>query len=91
MQYRGIGTTRSYGKVVKKLNKSRSYLRQIQLWSSNHEWVIRTNLYDDWLDGKKLELANKHLQEIYDYTLQESKGVIDKLVSINQGYCCSAT
>ena len=83
--YRDLGPTRSYSKVVEVLNHNSNYIRQVQLWSSKYKWVKRVTLYDDWMDEKKLELAHQNLHELYNYTFQRSKEVIDMLVDINLG------
>ena len=48
--YRDMGADRSLSKVREKLGRKSGYERQLQEWSSNHEWVNRVAAYDEHLE-----------------------------------------
>ena len=48
--YRDMGVDRSLAKVRAKLGKKSGYERQLQEWSSDHEWVSRAAAYDEHLE-----------------------------------------
>jgi hypothetical protein len=53
--YRDMGAARTLKAICEKLDRPDGYLRQIEKWSSEFEWVIRARSYDAYLD----ELARR--------------------------------
>lgn len=89
--YRDLGAQRSYKLVQEQAGKKKSYIRQIEKWSRKYLWVYRATLYDDYLDQKKLELANERLIELHDHAMSRSKETIDMLIEIANGRYCEPT
>ena len=82
--YLKMGPDRSQMGVVEKLGKRRGYEKQLQRWSSQHDWVARCSEYDNHL--LKKELKNKEdildrgkarLLKMMDKSLDELEGVIE--------------
>ncbi len=44
--YRELGPNRSIARAVKHLGKAPVYIRQLEIWSSKHDWVSRARSYD---------------------------------------------
>jgi phage terminase small subunit len=45
--YRNMGEGRTLDKARKELGRREGYMRQLEEWSSDHEWVLRVRAWDD--------------------------------------------
>lgn len=59
--YLELGEDRSLEKVRIKLGKSQ---RLIERWSSQHDWVKRAQVYDDWLNENDFKKSKKEREKM---------------------------
>jgi hypothetical protein len=59
--YRDMGPTRSIARVNRDNGKRAGWLRQLEDWSSDWNWVERARAYDDHLEAKAREIADRYL------------------------------
>lgn len=80
--YLELGPERTQQKVVDKLGKSRGYEKQLQKWSSKHDWVARCREYDKHIIKQNL----KNKEDIIDHArgrlLQKVDEALDVLFEI---------
>jgi hypothetical protein len=64
----GLGN-RSFTKVLQKLGKKGSYIKQLQRWSSRHSWVARVTAYDQHtIEQHRERHFNERLQMYKEHT-----------------------
>lgn len=55
MCYRDLGPERTLNKVLIAFGKPPSYMRQLQYWSSDYEWVKRARAFDHYTESIQLK------------------------------------
>lgn len=84
-EYLEMGESRSLEKVREKMGKRKSYVRQLETWSSQYSWVERAQFYDDHIANRRLEITEEKLEEMYDLGMDNAKEVFEILIKIAKG------
>lgn len=86
--YRDLGSARSLAKACEKLDRPEGYVRQLETWSSDFNWVSRAKAYDAHLDDiarrererKWKDRASSHLEDEWqarDVLLKHAKAMLE--------------
>lgn len=62
-RYRDYGPERSLAKLAQKYRRKKSYITQLQRWSSSHSWVARAEAYDIHIEElKRAEMETEQVK-----------------------------
>lgn len=67
VQYRDMGPERSLAKVARLMGKLKPNLER---WSAKHEWVKRTQAWDDMLDARRVKATTRAIEAMKTRHLQ---------------------
>lgn len=62
--YRDMGPARTTAKVRTEIGRKPSYQRQLETWSSRHEWVARCEAFDAEMDRIAIEEHRKGIKDM---------------------------
>lgn len=80
--YRDMGRDRSLNNVRISLAKPESYVSTLANWSTQHAWVERSKLYDDWvdtMDRQEREASRPRWEELRQKALLENTALVERL------------
>ncbi len=83
--YLRLGRKRSYARVLAESGRPPGYIRQVERWSSTHQWVARAEAFDTWLLEQRLAEIPKLADQTRLLVARRVRNLAKSLCDIGDG------